>query len=75
VTDNVADYEALALKFAREPGQLADAKAKLLRNRDSRPLFNTERFTRHIESAYTTMWEKFQRGEAPESFAVEPISS
>jgi protein O-GlcNAc transferase len=36
-------------------------------------LFNTERFTRHIEAAYTTMWETWQRGEAPKSFSVEPI--
>ena len=37
------------------------------------PLFDTERFTRHIEAAYTTMWERAERGEPPESFAVGPI--
>jgi hypothetical protein len=30
------------------------------------------RFRGHIEATYTTMWERYQRGEAPESFAVAP---
>jgi hypothetical protein len=36
-------------------------------------LFNTVRFTHHIEAAYTTMWETWQRGEAPKHFSVESI--
>jgi protein O-GlcNAc transferase len=72
VTENLADYEALALKLAREPAMLAEIKAKLARNRDTFPLFDTARFTRHIEAAYTTMWETWQRGEPPRSFAVAP---
>jgi predicted O-linked N-acetylglucosamine transferase (SPINDLY family) len=75
VTTNLADYEALALKLARDPAMLAELKAKLARNRDTTPLFDTARFTRHIESAYTTMWEKWQRGEAPQSFSVAPIDT
>jgi protein O-GlcNAc transferase len=73
VTENLADYEALALKLAREPAMLAEIKARLARNRDTFPLFDTARFTRHIEAAYTTMWEINQRGEAPKSFTVEPL--
>jgi predicted O-linked N-acetylglucosamine transferase (SPINDLY family) len=75
VTANLADYEALALKLARDPAMLAEIKAKLARNRDTTPLFDTARFTRHIEAAYTTMWEKWQRGEAPQSFSVAPIDT
>ena len=36
-------------------------------------LFDAARFARHIEAAYAAMWERSQRGEPPESFAVEPI--
>jgi protein O-GlcNAc transferase len=75
ITGNLADYEALALKLAREPAMLAAVKAKLARNRDTCALFDTARFTRHIEAAYTTMWEIWQRSEAPRSFAVAPIAS
>jgi predicted O-linked N-acetylglucosamine transferase (SPINDLY family) len=70
---SLEDYEVLALKLAREPALLAALKAKLARNRDTTPLFNTERFTRHIEAAYTNMWDRWQRGEAPQSFSVAPI--
>jgi hypothetical protein len=35
-------------------------------------LFDTDRFRRHIESAYVTMWEIWQRGEKPRAFEVGP---
>jgi protein O-GlcNAc transferase len=72
-TTTLDDYAAQALKLARDAALLAEIKAKLARNRITCPLFNTERFARYIETAYTTMWEIWQRGEAPMSFSVEPI--
>jgi hypothetical protein len=33
-----------------------------VRNRNSFPLFNTERTTRQIEAAYTMMWQRYQGG-------------
>ncbi len=75
VTSNLEEYQALALKLAHDSSQLTEIKAKIAYNRDTFPLFNTDRFTRHIEAAYTTMWEIWQRGEAPKSFSVEPIES
>jgi protein O-GlcNAc transferase len=73
ITANLEDYQTLALKLARDPAWLADTKAKLPGHRNTCPLFDTVRFARHIESAYRTMWEIWQRGEAPKSFSVEPI--
>jgi predicted O-linked N-acetylglucosamine transferase (SPINDLY family) len=70
VTESLADYEALALKIAREPSLLASLKAKLARNRTTFPLFDTARFTSNLESAYAVMWEHNQRGEPPAHFAV-----
>jgi protein O-GlcNAc transferase len=69
-TSSLADYEALALTLARDPELLASFRQKLASQRETFPLFDTERFTRHIEAAYITMWERSQRGEAPQSFAV-----
>jgi predicted O-linked N-acetylglucosamine transferase (SPINDLY family) len=75
VTQSLADYEALALKLAREPSLLGSLRVRLARNRATCPLFDTARFTRNIESAYTTIWERTRRGESPQSFAVEaPVS-
>jgi predicted O-linked N-acetylglucosamine transferase (SPINDLY family) len=73
ITHSLEEYEALALELATNRMRLADIKSKLARNRDTYPLFDTDRFRRHIEAAYTMMWERYQRGEPPESFAVAPI--
>jgi protein O-GlcNAc transferase len=48
-------------------------KAGLAQGRATCPLFDTARFTRHLESAYHTMWQRHQAGEPPASFAVERI--
>ena len=73
VTTSLEDYEALALKLARDPALLAGIKAKLAANRLTTPLFDTKRYTRHLEAAYVAMYERAQRGEPPESFAVEAL--
>jgi protein O-GlcNAc transferase len=70
ITDNLEDYEALALKLARDQNLLAAIKAKLAQNRETFPLFDTDRYRRHIESAYETMWERYERGEPAASFGV-----
>ena len=70
ITRNLEDYEALAFALATTPDMLGGIRNKLARNRTSRPLFDTDRFRRHIEFAYLTMWERFQRGEQPASFDV-----
>jgi predicted O-linked N-acetylglucosamine transferase (SPINDLY family) len=74
ITHSHAHYEALALQLARDPVRLATLKQSLIRQRDSAPLFDTARSTRHIEAAYTKMWERTQGGEPPQSFAV-PVSA
>jgi protein O-GlcNAc transferase len=70
ITISPDDYEALAFKLARDKNALAEIKAKLVRNRDTCPLFDTDRFRRSIERAYVTMWERYQQGQAPASFSV-----
>jgi protein O-GlcNAc transferase len=73
ITYSLEEYEALALKLARDPALLAAIKEKLARNRLTTPLFDTERFTRHLEAAYQTIYERAQRGEPPASFTVEAL--
>ena len=71
VTDDLEAYERLALRIATEPSILQGLREQLRRNRLSHPLFDTDRYRRHIEAAYVRMWECWQRGEAPASFTVE----
>jgi len=70
VTRNLADYETLALKLARDAGALAVLKAKLAANRLTMPLFDTNRFRRHLEAAFVVMWDRHRHGEPAETFAV-----
>ena len=70
VTGSLPEYEALALRLAKNEGFLKETKEKLARNRLTQPLFDTARFTRNIESAYRRMWERHQRGEPPRAFEV-----
>ena len=67
-------YVALALELARDPGRLREIRARLARNRGTCPLFATDRFARHLETAYLTLRERSQRGEPPASFSVVPLS-
>jgi protein O-GlcNAc transferase len=73
VTDTLADYEALALELARDPERLATLRQRIAEGRATCALFDTDRFRRHIEAAYTRMWEGWRRGDAPQGFGVEPI--
>jgi predicted O-linked N-acetylglucosamine transferase (SPINDLY family) len=73
ITRSLEEYETLARELATNGKRLAEIKSKLAQNRGTYPLFDTDRFRRHIEAAYTTMWERSQRGEAPASFAVQHI--
>jgi predicted O-linked N-acetylglucosamine transferase (SPINDLY family) len=75
ITRSRDEYEALALKLAKDPVLLSSLKAKLEKNRLTHPLFDTERSVRHIEAAYTKMWEIWQRGESPRSFRIDCIET
>jgi protein O-GlcNAc transferase len=71
VTDSLADYERLALELAQNRTAIEALKAGLAQGRATCALFDTARFTRRLESAYHTMWQRHQAGEPPASFAVE----
>jgi protein O-GlcNAc transferase len=70
VTDSLEAYEALALKLARDKAALSAVKAKLAKNRLTHPLFDTAGITRDLEAAYSEMWQRRQRNEAPAPIAL-----
>ncbi len=72
-TRSLDEYESLALQLTRNEERLREVRRTLVSHRESFPLFDTDRFRRHIEVAYTVMWERHQRGELPAAFAVTPI--
>jgi predicted O-linked N-acetylglucosamine transferase (SPINDLY family) len=74
VTENEKDFEALAVKLAREPELLLSFREKLARIRDTAPLFDTDLYRRHIEAAYKIMWQGARAGAPVRGFAVEGSS-
>jgi protein O-GlcNAc transferase len=75
VTTSLEEYEALALRLAREPARLARLRARLAQNRLKHPLFDTARFTRNLEVAYRRMWETWSAGRPPIAFSVSPTTN
>ena len=72
VTTTPAQYEALAIELATNPEKLAGIRQRLAENRLVTPLFDTARFARHIESAYTIMMERYRAGLPPDHIQVSP---
>ena len=72
IATDLDGYEALALNLVTDRPLLESIRRRLLENRQNCPLFDLARTCRHIEAAYTTMWERHLCGESPRSFRVEP---
>jgi protein O-GlcNAc transferase len=70
VTRSVDEYEALALSLAASPQRLAELRGRLLANRKTMPLFDSPLFARRIEAAYEAMWDRHQRGLAPDHIRI-----
>jgi predicted O-linked N-acetylglucosamine transferase (SPINDLY family) len=64
----------LARRLAHDQPMLQSIRNRLAHNRTKAPLFDAERFRGNIESAYLRMIDIHSRGEAPQSFAVEPAA-
>jgi protein O-GlcNAc transferase len=70
VTRSLAEYQALALRLARDRGEHAALRQRLLRGRATCALFDTPRFARHLEAAYEQMWRRYEAGEPPRAIDI-----
>ena len=70
VTTSVQQYEALAVELATNPPLLAEIKQRLAGNRLTTPLFDSRSFVRHLESAYTMIFERHHAGLSPDHIYV-----
>jgi predicted O-linked N-acetylglucosamine transferase (SPINDLY family) len=73
VTRNLHEYEAMAVRLARDRKLLASYRDRLTKGRDKLALFDTARTTGHIEAAYEEMMARWSDGEPPASFSVKPL--
>jgi len=70
ICSTLAEYESKALALATDPKELSKLRDKIRRNKDTAPLFDIERFTRNMESAYLRMWDIHCAGQNPRPFDV-----
>jgi len=72
VTANLIEYEERALQFAQDPVKLAQLRSTLARNAKKGPLFDTDRYRRHLEAAYVAMVQRSQQNLPPTSIHIAP---
>ncbi len=70
ITQTPAAYETLILELATQPERLADVKERLANHRLTQPLFDTLRYTRHLEQAYTLAHQRRIDGHKPAEIAI-----
>lgn len=71
ITQTDEEYEALILRLARNPKELAAHRRKLAKTlKQGAPLFDSPRFARHIEAAYEHVLQRRREGLAPEHYQV-----
>ena len=70
VTQTQKDYEALAIELATSSAKLEAIKDKLSTNRHSSPLFDTLSYSKHIESVYRKMYERYLAGSPPDHIYI-----
>ncbi len=64
-------YVDLAIQFARDPTALRDLRTRVETARGERNLFDMSGYAKDFEASLLTMFERSQRGEAPQDFEVQ----
>ena len=73
VTASLAEYEALALRLATETGMLATLRKKLADKLPTCALYDTPRYTRHLEAAFERMVEQARASRRPTGITIAPL--
>jgi predicted O-linked N-acetylglucosamine transferase (SPINDLY family) len=71
ITTTQEQYESLAIELATHPEKLKIIKDKLASNLSTAPLYNTKLFTKNLESAYSMMYDRYQRDLDPDHIYVK----
>ena len=74
IASSAQGYESMAIALALDPAGLAGIVRKLSDRRATARLFDTTRFARDIEAAYTAMAEHQRAGRPPEHIQVAGLS-
>jgi predicted O-linked N-acetylglucosamine transferase (SPINDLY family) len=66
IVETLEQYEAMAIALAKDPARLMEIARKLAENRSTTRLFDTSRFARTVEAAYTAMVARHAAGLPPD---------
>jgi predicted O-linked N-acetylglucosamine transferase (SPINDLY family) len=69
-TGSLEEYRKIILRLATEPDELRALRVRLDSARLESPLFQTSRYTAHLEQAFERMHECARHGAAPEPFSL-----
>ncbi len=75
ITYDLQAYLELGTALALDAGRMGELKARLALNRQTHALFDTARFTLHLEAAYEQMWNLNNDGLPPKPIAVRAITA
>ena len=75
ITYTKKEYENKAIELASNAKLLAEIKNKLNKNKNTKPLFNTELFTNNLESAYKEIYKRYLSGKNPSNLEIKNTST
>jgi predicted O-linked N-acetylglucosamine transferase (SPINDLY family) len=70
VTTTLEDYERRAVDMALNRQKWAMLNERLYKSRFTAPLFNTELFTRHLETGYGAIFDRYRVGLSPDHIYI-----
>ena len=73
VANDAQDYEDMAVALYENPERIAEFKQTIDDNRMIKPLFDAERFCRHLETAYEMAVERARQGLGPDHLDVPAL--
>jgi predicted O-linked N-acetylglucosamine transferase (SPINDLY family) len=71
ITNTPQEYRDLAIHLASDPQKLECIKVKVQENKEKSALFDVVGNTRHIEAAYTKMYERYRADLPPDHIFVD----
>lgn len=71
IMPNLNTYRDTAIAYANNPALLEKIREKLQNNRLSYPLFDTKKFVKNLENAYSLVWQRHLSGKNPEHIYIE----
>jgi len=70
ITRDSVEYEQRARELALNPAELSRLRTRLVENRMTCALFDTERYARNLETAYVEMWRRCRDGRPTDHIVV-----